>query len=362
MNVRYNFAAGPSEMPAAVLERARAELFARADDDGSTAFEQPFTGAAFGATLDHARARLKDLLAVPDNYHILFLAGGATQQFSMVPLNLLGDAAHVAYADSGHWSQRAIREAGRYAAVTIAARYEGTRPLAAPPLSPWRLPDDCAYCHITPNETADGIAYPALPDCGTVPLVADATSCLLTAPLDVSRFGLLYAAAQKNLGIAGMTVVIVRDDLLRRPAPLVPSSCDYRVQAAQGSRANTPPTIAIALAGMMFDWIAQQGGLAGMQACGQCKAVLLYDAIDTSAGFFRAPIAPGHRSPVNVRFELAYPALTTPFIEYAAQRGLHHLRGHSAFGGLRASLYNAMPEEGVRALIACMADFTRSHG
>ncbi|HJV00393.1 MAG TPA: 3-phosphoserine/phosphohydroxythreonine transaminase [Burkholderiaceae bacterium] len=361
MNTSYNFASGPSGLPAAVLERARTELFARAGD-GSTAFEQPFTGEAFSATLAHARARLKDLLAVPDNYQILFLAGGATQQFSMVPLNLLGDAAHVAYADSGHWSQRAIREAGRYAAVTIAARYEGERPLAAPPLSPWRLPDDCAYCHITPNETADGIAYPALPDCGTVPLVADVTSCLLTAPLEVARFGLLYAAAQKNLGIAGMTVVIVRDDLLRRPAPLVPSSCDYRTQAAQGSRANTPPTIAIALAGMMFDWITQQGGLAAMRVRGQRKAALLYDAIDASGGFFCAPVAPGHRSPINVRFELACSALTAAFLEYAAQRGLHHLCGHSAFGGLRASLYNAMPEEGVRALVACMADFTRSYG
>ncbi|MBA5607069.1 3-phosphoserine/phosphohydroxythreonine transaminase [Duganella sp. FT3S] len=361
MNTSYNFAAGPSGLPAAVLERARKELFAHGDD-GSTAFEQPFTGEAFGATLARARARLRDLLAVPDNYHILFLAGGATQQFSMVPLNLLGNAAHVAYADSGHWSQRAIREAGRYAAVTVAARYEGERPLAAPPLSAWRLPDDCAYCHITPNETADGIAYPALPDCGDVPLVADVTSCLLTAPLEVARFGLLYAAAQKNLGIAGMTVVIVRDDLLRRPAPLVPSSCDYRAQAAQESRANTPPTIAIALAGMMFDWIAQQGGLAEMHTRGQRKAALLYDAIDASGGFFRAPAAPVHRSPVNVRFELANSALTAPFIEYSARRGLHHLRGHSAFGGLRASLYNAMPEEGVRALIACMADFTRSYG
>lgn len=361
MNAAYNFAAGPAQLPAAVLEQARELWFARADD-GSTALERPFTGAAFGAALALARARLAALLAVPDNYHILFLAGGATQQFSMVPLNLLGDATRVAYADSGHWSQRAMAEAGRYAAVTVAARYHGAQALAAPPLGRWQLPAGCAYCHITPNETADGIAYPALPDCGTVPLVADMTSCLLTAPLEVARYGLVYAAAQKNFGIAGMTVVIVRDDLLRRPATLAPSAYNYRLQAAQGSRVNTPPMLAIELAGMMFDWIAQQGGLAAMQACGQRKAALLYGAIDGSGGFFRAPVAPGHRSPVNVRFELAEPALTARFLAHAAQCGLHNLGGHSQFGGLRASLYNAMPEAGVHALIGCMADFMRRLG
>jgi phosphoserine aminotransferase len=361
MNTVYNFAAGPSRLPAAVLEQAREQWFTPGDD-GGTALERPFTGAAFGAALALARARLAALLAVPDNYHILFLAGGATQQFSMVPLNLLGEARHAAYADSGHWSQRAMREAGRYADVIVAARHPGAQALAAPPLGRWQLPDDCAYCHITPNETADGIAYPALPDCGAVPLVADVTSCLLTAPLEVARFGLLYAAAQKNLGIAGMTVVIVRDDLLRRPAPLAPSVFNYRLQAAQGSRVNTPPVLAIELAGMMFDWIAQQGGLAAMQDGSQRKAALLYDAIDGSGGFFRAPVAPGHRSPVNVRFELAEPALTERFIAHAAQCGLHNLRGHSLFGGLRASLYNAMPEEGVHALTACMADFMRRAG
>ncbi|HEU4844978.1 MAG TPA: 3-phosphoserine/phosphohydroxythreonine transaminase [Burkholderiaceae bacterium] len=361
MNTTYNFAAGPAQLPAAVLEQARELWFAQADD-GSTALERPFTGAAFGAALALARARLAALLALPDNYHILFLAGGATHQFSMVPLNLLGDATCVAYADSGHWSQRAMGEAGRYADVTVAARYPGAQALAAPPLGRWQLPDDCAYCHITPNETADGIAYPGLPDCGSVPLVADVTSCLLTAPLEVARYGLLYAAAQKNLGIAGMTVVIVRDDLLRRPAPLAPSAFNYRLQAAQGSRVNTPPMLAIELAGMMFDWIAQQGGLAAMQASGQRKAALLYGAIDGSGGFFRAPVAPGHRSPVNVRFELAEPALTGRFLAHAAQCGLHNLGGHGHFGGLRASLYNAMPEAGVHALIACMADFMRRLG
>jgi phosphoserine aminotransferase len=361
MNSAYNFAAGPSQLPAAVLEQAREQWLA-CGDDGTTALERPFTGAAFGAALALARARLAALLAVPDNYHILFLAGGATQQFAMVPLNLLGDATHAAYADSGHWSQRAMGEARRYAAVTVAARYQGERPLAAPPLGRWQLPDDCAYCHITPNETADGIAYPALPDCGAVPLVADATSCLLTAPLELAQFGLVYAAAQKNLGIAGMTVVIVRDDLLQRPAALAPSVFNYRLQAAQGSRVNTPPTLAIELAGMMFDWVAQQGGVAEMQACGQRKAALLYGAIDGSGGFFRAPVAPGHRSPVNVRFELGEPALTARFLAHAAQCGLHNLSGHSRFGGLRASLYNAMPEAGVHALTACMADFMRRLG
>jgi phosphoserine aminotransferase len=357
----YNFSSGPARLPDAVLARAQQELLVRGAD-GACAAEQPFTGAAFRATLAHARQRLAELLAVPDNYRILFLAGGAMHQFSMVPLNLLGHSGSAAYADSGYWSRRAMAEAARYAEVTVAARFTGDMPLAAPPLDDWQLPADSAYCHITPNETVDGIAYPALPDCGSIPLVADATSCLLTAPLDVSRFGLIYAAAQKNIGIAGMTVVIVREDLLQRPAPLVPTPFSYRIQAEQHSCVNTPPTIAIHLAGMVFDWIADNGGLAAMGELNRRKAAQLYAAIDASGGFYHAPVAPGHRSTCNVRFHLANDALTEPFLAAAEQRGLHNLRGHSQIGGLRASLYNAMPQAGVAALTACMADFARRYG
>lgn len=357
----YNFASGPARLPDAVLLRAREELLVRGSD-GACAAERPFTGADFRVVLAHARQRLTDLLALPDNYRILFLAGGATHQFSMVPLNLLGRMRRAAYADSGYWSRRAMTEAGRYAEVAVAARFAGSVPLAAPPLDGWHLPSDSAYCHITPNETVDGIAYPALPDCGSIPLVADATSCLLTAPLSVSRFGLIYAAAQKNIGIAGMTVVIVREDLLARPAPLAPTPFSYRIQAEQDSCANTPPTVAIHLAGMVFDWIAENGGLAAMGERSRRKAAQLYAAIDNSHGFYRAPVAAGHRSSTNIRFHLADESLTEDFLTAADACGLHNLRGHRQLGGLRASLYNAMPEAGVAALIACMADFARRYG
>lgn len=357
----FNFASGPARLPDAVLVRAQQHLLVRGPD-GASAAEQPFTGAAFRATLAHARMQLASLLGLPDHYRILFLAGGAMHQFSMVPLNLLGHAPSAAYADSGYWAQRAMLEAARFTPVTVAAKFEGSAPLAAPPLEGWQLPADSAYCHITPNETVDGLAYPALPECGRIPLVADATSCLLTAPLDVSRFGLIYAAAQKNIGIAGLTVVIVREDLLQRPAPLVPAPFNYRIQAEQHSCVNTPPTLAIHLAGMVFDWIADNGGLAAMAEVNQRKAAKLYAAIDDSGGFYRAPVAVGHRSTSNVRFHLTDDALTEPFIAQAEQCGLHNLRGHSRIGGLRASLYNAMPEAGVAALVACMADFAQRHG
>ncbi|MDP3841937.1 MAG: 3-phosphoserine/phosphohydroxythreonine transaminase [Oxalobacteraceae bacterium] len=357
----FNFSSGPARLPDAVLARAQQELLVRGPD-GASAAERTFTGAAFRATLAHARQRLAELLALPDNYRILFLAGGAMHQFSMVPLNLLGDSRRAAYADSGYWSRRAMAEAARYTEVTLAAQFAGDMPLAAPSLDGWQLPADSAYCHITPNETVDGVAYPALPDCGSIPLVADATSCLLTAPLDVARFGLIYAAAQKNIGIAGMTLVIVREDLLQRPAPLAPAPFCYRVQADQHSCVNTPPTVAIHLAGMVFDWIADNGGLAAIGERNRRKAAQLYAAIDASGGFYHAPVAIGHRSTSNVRFHLANEALTEAFLAAAEQRGLHNLRGHSQIGGLRASLYNAMPEAGVAALTACMADFARRYG
>lgn len=320
MTPGYNFASGPARLPDAVLARAQQELLLRGADgvnDGACAAERPFTGAAFRATLAHARQRLAELLALPDNYRILFLAGGAMHQFSMVPLNLLGNSRHAAYADSGYWSRRAMAEAARFAQITVAAQFAGNVPLAAPLLDDWQLPADSAYCHITPNETVDGIAYPALPDCGSIPLVADATSCLLTAPLDMARFGLIYAAAQKNIGIAGMTVVIVREDLLQRPAARVPTPFSYRIQAEQHSCVNTPPTLAIHLAGMVFDWIADSGGLAAMGEINRRKAAQLYAAIDASDGFYHAPVEVGHRSTSNVRFHLADDALTEVFLAAA---------------------------------------------
>lgn len=359
---RWNFASGPARLPDAVLARAGAALFERGAD-GAAAIERPFTGAAFRAVLDGARRRLTQLLAIPANYRVLFLAGGATQQFSAVPMNLLDPGAglgRIAFADSGYWARRAMQEAGRYAPVHLVA--SGRTPLAAPEAGRWKVPTDCAYCHITANETADGIAYPAWPDCGAVPLVADASSCFLSGPLEVSRFGLIYACAQKNIGPAGLTVVIVREDLLLRPAQGAPSTLCYRLQAEQGSCLNTPPTMAIELAALVFEWIAERGGLAAMAAANAAKAALLYHAIDASAGFYAAPVAAPDRSPTNVRFHLAREELTERFLADAEAAGLSNLRGHRHIGGLRASLYNAMPEAGVAALAGFMAGFARRHG
>ena len=357
----WNFSAGPARLPDAVLARAGDTLFTRGAD-GASALERPFTGDAFRQVLAHARQRLNELLALPDHYRVLFLAGGAMHQFSLLPLNLLGETRHAAYADSGYWAKRAIAEAQRYADVAVVARHAGAVPLAAPAVENWQLPADCAYCHITPNETVEGIAYPALPDTGDVPLVADCTSCFLATTLDISRFGLIYASAQKNIGPAGLTVVIVREDLLERSAPLVPAPFSYRLQAEQDSCVNTPPTWAVHLAALVFDWIAESGGLSAMAAANRRKADRLYGAIDRSAGFYRAPVAPGHRSTTNVRFHLADERLTEDFVRDAELHGLTNMRGHRHIGGLRVSLYNAMPEEGVIALVDFMTGFARRHG
>lgn len=357
----WNFAAGPARLPDAVLARAAEELFRRGAD-GASAIERPFTGEAFRAVLERARARLAELLDLPANYRILFLAGGAMQQFSLLPMNLLGASKVAAYADSGYWSRRAMAEAGKLAEVAVVARHPGEQPLSSPSLGLWTLPADCAYCHITPNETVDGIAYPDLPDTGEVPLLADATSSLLMAPLNVAKFGVIYASAQKNIGPAGLTVVIVREDLLERSPPGLPAPFSYRRQAEEGSCVNTPPMLAIHIAALVFDWIAEHGGLVAMAAASRRKAQSLYGAIDASAGFYVAPVQLGYRSPVNIRFHLADPALTEIFISEAEAAGLHHLRGHRQLGGLRASLYNAMPEAGAAALTGFMADFARRYG
>lgn len=356
----WNFAAGPARLPDAVLAQAGA-LFQR-DDDGACSIERPFSGPRFRAVLANARQRLAELLDLPSNYRILFMAGGAMQQFALLPLNLAKAGQAVAYADSGYWSRRARSEAGWPGPVIEAARHPGVSALAAPVAGKWALPADCAYCHITPNETADGIAYPALPDTGAVPLIADCTSSLLLAPLAVDKFGLIYASAQKNIGPAGLCVVIIREDLLERSPVALPAVFSYRRQAAAESCVNTPPMLAFEVAALVFEWVAGQGGLPAMAVANQAKAALLYGAIDGSRGFYRAPVAPAHRSPVNVRFQLAEEELTERFIEQAAAAGLHHLRGHPQVGGLRASLYNAMPLAGVAALVEFMADFARRHG
>ncbi|PMS13346.1 3-phosphoserine/phosphohydroxythreonine transaminase [Trinickia caryophylli] len=369
-DARWNFGAGPSRLPDAVLAQAGERLLTRAAD-GMAAIERPFTGAAYREVLAEARGRLARLLGVPDHYRVLFLAGGASLQFSAVPMNLLDPSSGLcrgAYADSGYWSRRAIAEASRHAKTSVVARPAGSGeagggepPLATPQLDGWHLPRDSAYCHITANETADGIAYPAWPETGGVPLVADASSCLLSAPMDVSRFGLIYASAQKNIGPSGLTLVIVREDLLHRPASSAPAPLQYRTQADAESCASTPPMLAVHLAALVFEWIEACGGLAAMAAANARKASLLYRAIDESGGFYVAPVEPGHRSITNIRFHLDEASLTERFMDESEAAGLLHLRGHPRLGGVRASLYNAMPEAGAQALAGFMIDFAKRY-
>ncbi|MCE8017989.1 3-phosphoserine/phosphohydroxythreonine transaminase [Halomonas sp. MCCC 1A17488] len=356
----YNFAAGPGVMPREVLLEAQRELL-DCRRSGMSILEMPFTGEAFQDIADQARRDLRELVGLPPNYRVLFLPGGASTQFSLLPMNLLPPDGRADYVDSGHWSRKAIAEARRYVPVNVAAsgaRY-GYRRL--PCRRHWRLDPGAGYCHITSNETADGLAYHRLPDTRGVPLVADMTSDFLSRPLDIERFGVIYAGAQKNIGPAGLTLVIIRDDLLRAAWPACPTAFSYRVQVDSDNRFNTPPTQAIYLAGLVFRWLRSQGGLGAMAARNRRKSEALYAFIDAS-DFYACAQRVADRSRMNVCFHLAVPSLTAEFVAQARRQGLLNLQGHAAVGGLRASLYNAMPEAGVEALIAFMAAFAARHG
>lgn len=349
----WNFAAGPARLPDAVLARASEELFFRGAD-GACQIERPFSSQPFRSLREQARQRLSDLLDLPDGYRILFLAGGAMQQFSLVPMNLGLPGLRGGYVQTGYWSRRAMNEGSAHLPVVALDAPAQGGALA--------LPDDLAYCHVTTNETADGLAWPSLPDTGELPLVGDCTSNFLSAPLAVEKFGLLYASAQKNIGPAGLTIAIVREDLLARSPESLPALFSYRRLAEADSCINTPPMLALQLSAMVFDWIAEEGGLAVMAEAGRRKAALVYGAIDASGGYYQVARATAWRSPVNICFQLACNALTEHFIAEAEVAGLHHLRGHPQLGGLRASLYNAMPEAGAAALVAFMIDFQRRWG
>ncbi|MCG2576395.1 3-phosphoserine/phosphohydroxythreonine transaminase [Dechloromonas sp. XY25] len=349
----WNFAAGPARLPDAVLALAERSLFAR-DASGACVSEQPFSGAACRALRAHASRQLAALIDLPADYRILFLAGGAMQQFSLLPLNLAAPGQRVGYVDTGYWAARAALEATLHRPVHT---------LPPPGDAPLAVPDDLAYCHLTTNETADGLAWPELPAPPPgVPLVADATADFLCRPLDISRFGLLYASAQKNIGVAGLTVVIVRQDLLARSPASLPALWSYARQAEADSCVNTPPVLALQLAALVFDWVAEQGGLPAMAAANRRKAALLYAAIERSHGFYRCPASPPWRSPVTVCWHLPEAGLEERFVAEAVAAGLHHLAGHPRRGGIRACLYNAMPEAGVAALAEFMADFQRRFG
>lgn len=352
-NPAWNFAAGPARLPGAVLARACDELFSRGAD-GACQSERPFSSPAFRALRDHARQRLAELLDLPAGYRILFLAGGAMQQFSLLPINLARPGQTIGYVQTGYWAKRAMNDGALHRPVLALAP-----PNAGSQLD---LSDDLAYCHLTTNETADGLAWPGIPETGRVPLVADCTSDFLTGPLAVDRFGLLYASAQKNIGVAGLCIVIVRDELLERSPENLPALWAYRRLAEADSCVNTPPMLALQVAAMVFDWIAGEGGLVAMAEAGRRKSARVYAAIDASAGFYRTSAAPGWRSKVNICCQLPDSVLTERFIAEAEVAGLHYLRGHPQIGGIRASLYNAMPEAGAAALADFMVDFQRRCG
>jgi len=356
----FNFAAGPATLPFPVLEQVQAEL-PDWQGSGMSVMEVSHRSKAFIRVAEQAEHDLRELLAVPSDYKVLFLQGGATGQFAGIPLNLCGPDATVDYVNTGSWSKKAIGEARRYCARVNVAADAGGAYNTVPDEVQWKRSPDAAYLHYTPNETIGGVAFPFIPQTGSVPLVADYSSSILSEPVDVSRFGLIYAGAQKNIGPSGLVVVIVHEGLIGRARAVTPSVWDYKQMAAEGSMANTPPTFGWYVAGLVFQWIKTNGGLAAMGQRNCDKAARLYAAIDGS-GFYRNPVAKHCRSIMNVPFTLAKPELDGQFLKEAEGQGLANLAGHRSVGGMRASIYNAMPSEGVEALIAFMQEFERCHG
>jgi phosphoserine aminotransferase len=328
---------------------------------GMSVMEMSHRGKIFIAIHAQAEADLRELLAIPRNYKVLFLHGGGAGQFAIVPMNLLRGKAVASYVNSGHWSTRAIAEAKRYCRVDIAASSEDANFTYAPKQEAWKVDREAAYVHYTPNETIGGVEFHWIPRTDGVPLVADASSNILSGPLDVSRFGLIYAGAQKNVGPAGLAIVIVREDLIGQAAPGTPGIFDYKIQAQADSMYNTPPTYAIYLAGLVFQWLKKLGGLARMEEINIAKAKFVYDYLDETE-FYHSPVAREDRSRMNVTFRLRNGNLDEEFLKQARAQGLAELKGHRAAGGMRASIYNAMPIEGVRALVGFMREFERTHG
>ena len=356
----YNFSAGPAMLPTAVLERAQEEMLDW-KGTGMSVMEMSHRSKEYMSIAEKAEADLRELLAVPDNYKVLFLQGGASSQFAMVPLNLLRDKATADYVYTGQWSKKAIAEAKRYCDVNIVATSESDGFNSIPAQSEWTLNRDAAYVHYIPNETIGGVEFQWVPEVGDVPLVADMSSNILSRPIDVSKYGLIYAGAQKNIGPAGLAVVIVRDDLIGSVREGTPSMFNYKIHADNHSMYNTPPTYTWYLAGLVFEYLKEKGGLAAVAEENRRKASKLYAFIDAS-DFYANPVALDSRSRMNVPFTLADDNLDAAFLKEADALGLKTLKGHRSVGGMRASIYNAMPEEGVSALIDFMAEFEYRNG
>ncbi|NGX16450.1 3-phosphoserine/phosphohydroxythreonine transaminase [Wenzhouxiangella sp. XN24] len=355
----FNFSAGPAAIPLAVLERARDELVDW-QGCGMSVMELSHRGKEFMSIAERAEADLRRLLDIPAGYRVLFLQGGASAQFSAVPLNLAGPDDKADYVVTGSWSKKALAEGRRFLNANVAADSAGTGHTEIPDPAGWATSNDAAYLHYTPNETIGGVEFHFIPEV-SAPLVADMSSTLLSRPLDVSRFGLIYAGAQKNIGPAGLAIAIVREDLMGRARSTTPVTMDYHQQSEAGSMYNTPPTWAWYIAGLVFQWLLEEGGLEEMERRNRRKAETLYGAIDGS-DFYANPVAKPSRSWMNIPFTLADPSLDGKFLEQAKAAGLLNLKGHRSVGGMRASIYNAMPQAGVEALVAFMTEFERTHG
>jgi len=356
----FNFSPGPAMLPEPVLRRAQAELLDWRGS-GMSVMEVSHRGSDFIEFAAQSERDLRELLAVPANYKVLFMQDGATLQFAAIPLNIAAPSAVADYVVTGNWGEKAVQEAERYVRVNVAATSKAGNYTTIPDPATWQVSKDAAYLHYTPNETVFGVELHLVPQVSTAPLVADMSSTLLSRPVDVSRFGIIYAGAQKNIGPAGLVIVIVREDLLGRARRETPGVIDYKTMAANDSMWNTPSTLAWYLAGLVFEWLKEQGGLSAMAKINERKAAKLYAAIDDS-GFYKNPVDEACRSWMNIPFTLADAALDKPFLQEAKAAGLTNLKGHRVIGGMRASIYNAMPEAGVDALIAFMADFTKRHG
>ncbi|ERL95636.1 hypothetical protein D910_00059 [Dendroctonus ponderosae] len=348
-------------IPAEVLRRAEQEL-CNWHGLGTSVMEISHRSKEFIQVAEESEKDIRDLMNIPSNYKVLFCHGGARAQFAAIPMNLLGDKSTADYIDGGYWAHSAVKEAQKYCTpnvIDITTTIGDKRGLL--PMSEWKLSQDAAYVHYCPNETIDGLAIDELPDFGDKVVIADFSSTILSSQIDVSRFGVIYAGAQKNIGPAGLTLVIVREDLLGKARKELPSILDYTVLAENESMFNTPPTFAWYLSGMVFKWLKEQGGIAEIEKRNKAKAELLYKTIDSS-NFYRNQVADANRSRMNIPFQLANPALDEVFLKESLAAGLHALKGHRVVGGMRASIYNAMPLEGVQALTAFMNDFEKRHG
>lgn len=356
----YNFSAGPAMLPEEVLKQAASEM-TDWRGSGMSVMEMSHRGKEYISIAKKAETDLREIMGIPPGYKILFLQGGASSQFAMVPMNLLGGRKTADYINTGQWSKKAIAEARRFCNVNVVATSEANNFTTVPPQSDWKLNPDAAYLHYTPNETIGGVEFHSIPDSVNVPLIADMSSTILSRPIDVSKFGLIYAGAQKNIGPAGLTIVIIREDMIGGPLPGTPVMFSYKTHAENDSMYNTPPTYAWYIAGLVFEWIKNRGGLSAMAKINKRKADKLYAAIDKS-GFYKNPVDKNYRSWMNIPFTLKNSELDSKFIEEAKAAGLVALKGHRSVGGMRASIYNAMPEEGVDKLIAFMEEFQKKNG